>query len=105
MRTLVRQSFTAMGTECAVVVSAAPSDAALSRRAIGAALSEIAASERTLSRFDAGSDLSLLNAAAGTWVEVGERLFQAVEASVAARDATCGRFDPTILPALIATGI
>ena len=33
-----------------------------------------------------------------------ERLFQAVAASVAARDATGGRFDPTILPALIAAG-
>ena len=104
MRALVRQTFTAMGTECALVVSAAPSDAALSRRAIGAALTEIAASERALSRFDAASDLSRLNAAAGNWVEVGERLFQAVAAAVSARDATGGRFDPTILPALIAAG-
>ncbi len=104
MRTLVRQSFTAMGTECALVISAAPSDATLSRRAIGAALTDIAASERALSRFDADSDLSLLNAAAGTWVEADERLFHAVSAAVAAREATGGRFDPTILPALIAAG-
>ena len=54
MRTLVRETFTAMGTECALVVSAAPSDAALSRRAIGAALTEIAASEQGAIAFRRG---------------------------------------------------
>ena len=93
-----------MGTDCALVVSAAPSDAATARRAIGAALSELAALERALSRFDASSDLSHLNAASGSWVEVDERLFQAVTAAVEARDTTGGRFDPTVLPALIAAG-
>ena len=82
---LLRHSFTAMGTDCGLVVSAAPSDTAMARRAIGAALSELTALERALSRFDASSGLSHLNAASGSWVEVDERLFHAVKAAVEAR--------------------
>ena len=55
---LLRHSFTAMGTDCGLVVSAAPSDMAMAHRAIGAALSELTALERALSRFDASSGLS-----------------------------------------------
>jgi FAD:protein FMN transferase len=104
MRATHRHTFTAMGTECALVVSAGPSDAARARRAIGAALTELAAAERALSRFDAASGLSALNAANGRWTAVDERLFSAVAAAVEARAKTGGRFDPTILPALVAAG-
>ena len=93
-----------MGTDCGLVVSAAPPDTAMARRAIGAALSELTALERALSRFDASSGLSNLNAASGSWVEVDERLFHAVKAAVEARKTTGGRFDPTVLPALVAAG-
>lgn len=99
-----RHTFTAMGTECGLVVSAKPSDAARARRAIGAALAELAAAERALSRFDEGSGLSALNAAHGRWLAVDHRLFSAVAAAVDARMQTGGRFDPTILPALVAAG-
>ena len=101
---LLRHSFRAMGTDCGLVVSAAPSDTAMAHRAIGAALTELSALERALSRFDASSGLSHLNAASGSWVEVDERLFHAVKAAVEARETTDGRFDPTVLPALIAAG-
>ena len=101
---LLRHSFTGMGTDCGLVVSAAPSDTAMARRAIGAALAELTALERALSRFDANSGLSHLNAASGSWVKVDERLFRAVQAAVEARETTGGRFDPTVLPALIAAG-
>jgi FAD:protein FMN transferase len=104
MMLLHRHAFTAMGTDCALAVSAAPSDTANARRAIGAALAELEALERALSRFDASSGLSHLNAASGSWVEVDERLFRAVTAAVDAREATGGRFDPTVLPALVAAG-
>jgi FAD:protein FMN transferase len=101
---LLRHSFTAMGTDCGLVVSAAPSDTAIARCAIGAALAELTALERALSRFDANSGLSHLNAASGSWVAVDERLFHGVKAAVEARETTGGRFDPTVLPALVAAG-
>jgi len=104
MRTVLRHTFTAMGTDCAIVAGAAVPDAPLARRAIGRALIELKAQERALSRFDERSALSALNAAAGRWVAVDERLLEAVAAAVAAREATGGRFDPTVLPALVAAG-
>jgi thiamine biosynthesis lipoprotein len=45
-----------------------------------------------------------LNDAAGSWVYVDSRLVGALEAALRARSATHGRFDPTILPALVAAG-
>jgi thiamine biosynthesis lipoprotein len=96
--------FRAMGTTCAVSVSAAPEDEARARRALEAGQAEVAACERVLSRFDPASDLSALNRAEGGWVTVDQRLQSALAAAFDARVATEGRFDPTILPALIAAG-
>jgi thiamine biosynthesis lipoprotein len=72
--------------------------------ALRAGLSEVEACERALSRFDPVSDLSRLNRGAGGWVAVDRRLVEALEAARQARADTDGRFDPTILPALIAAG-
>ena len=85
------------------MVSAAPPDTAVARRAIGAALAEMAALERALSRSTRQRPVPP-ERGTGSWVEVDQRLFQAVQAAVAARETTGGRFDPTILPALIAAG-
>lgn len=104
MRALRRHQFRAMGTDCAVVVSFPVWEAAAARDAISAAVAEVAAQERALSRFDPSSDLSALNSAAGRWTPVGDRLMQALTAAVEARAATGGRYDPTVLPALIAAG-
>ena len=104
MRTLRRHQFRAMGTDCSIVVAFPIWEAAAARAAIEAALAEIDAQERALSRFDRSSDLSALNAAAGTWVPVGDRLARALRAAVEARAATGGRYDPTVLPALLAAG-
>ena len=41
---------------------------------------------------------------AGEWVAVDVRLIEALEAAEQARRETAGRFDPTILPALVAAG-
>lgn len=60
--------------------------------------------ERSLSRFDAQSDLSLLNANPGTWVPVSDLLWRVVmQARQLARE-TDGLFDPTLLNALEAAG-
>ena len=41
---------------------------------------------------------------AGDWTAVDERLVEALRLAVRAREETGGRFDPTILPALVAAG-
>jgi thiamine biosynthesis lipoprotein len=94
----------AMGTTCTLSVTAREGDRLLARRAILAGIAEIEACERALSRFDETSDLSRLNRAAGEWVEIDERLERALVAALRVRAETAGRFDPTILPALVAAG-
>jgi thiamine biosynthesis lipoprotein len=97
-------TFQAMGTACAVSVTARESDRLLARRALLAGTAEVEACERALSRFDPASDLSRLNRAAGEWVAIDERLERALRAALRIRTETAGRFDPTILPALVAAG-
>lgn len=103
-RVLRRETFRAMGTLCAVGVAAEPDDVPCPQRALDAAKQEVVACERSLSRFDAESDLSRLNRADGAWVDVDSRLVEALTAALRGRTDTCGRFDPTILPALTAAG-
>ncbi len=104
MSTLHRTAWHAVGTTCAAAVAAAPQDESEARLALGAAQEEVAACERELSRFDPASDLSRLNAAAGRWTPVGRRLVEALGLALQAREDTGGRFDPTVLPALVAAG-
>jgi FAD:protein FMN transferase len=104
MRRIEQLTFGAMGTACSATVTMEARDAWSAERALAAGRGEIAACERALSRFVPGSDLSRLNAAAGEWVEVDSRLVAALAAALDARDATGGRYDPTVLPALIAAG-
>jgi thiamine biosynthesis lipoprotein len=104
IRRLVERSFRAMGTSCTVAVTVRPGLGKAAARALARAESEVAACETALSRFDPRSDLSRLNAASGSWLEVDERLVLAVRAALRAREETGGRFDPTILPALVAAG-
>ena len=67
-------------------------------------VAKVIACEQALSRFDPTSDISRLNASAGAWTPVGGRLLEALQAGLQAREETNGRFDPTILPALVAAG-
>ncbi len=101
---LQRRSFRAMGTVCEVAATARPPDVFLARRALEAAQAEVTACELALSRFDAGSDLSRLNSAAGEWVAVDALLIEALAAALRGRTDTGGLFDPTILPVLEAAG-
>jgi thiamine biosynthesis lipoprotein len=101
---LLRETFRAMGTECALFVSSTTTSTEAAHRALEAGRREVAACEYALSRFDPQSDLSRLNRNAGSWVAVDERLIAALEAALHARAETAGLFDPTILPALVAAG-
>ena len=104
MSALHRTEWRAVGTTCTAAVTAAPHDESDARWALGAAQEEVAACERELSRFDPASDLSRLNAAAGRWTPIGRRLLEALGLALSAREDTGGRFDPTVLPALVAAG-
>ena len=75
----------------------------------GPALIDLAAQalaelELRWSRFLPDSDISRLNGAAGRAVAVAPETYELVERAVAAWWATDGRFDPTVLPALVAAG-
>ena len=94
---LVRTEFRAVGTACSAAVTAGHRDGGRARRALAAAVAEVPACERTLSRFDPGSDLSRLNGAGGAWTPVDRRLVESLGIAVRAREDTDGRFDPTIL--------
>ena len=60
--------------------------------------------ERRFSRFRADSELARVNAAAGTWVEVSPPFAAVVDLALSAWRRTRGRFDPTLLGAMIANG-
>lgn len=97
---MIRLEFRAVGTTC----SAAVTEGGGAKRALEAARAEVELCEAALSRFRPDSDLSRLNAADGRWVAVDERLREALVLALRAREATNGRFDPTVLPALAAAG-
>jgi thiamine biosynthesis lipoprotein len=101
---LERIAFRAVGTDCSAAVTTSGADLRRARQALAAAHAEVAACEAVLSRFDPSSDLSRLNRDAGSWVAVDARLVEALRLALRARVATRGRFDPTILPALVAAG-
>ena len=101
---LERLEWRAVGTTCAAAVTAPSRASRLVRAALAAARAEVAACEAELSRFDPASDLSRLNAAGGAWTVVGPRLLEALRLALRAREETAGRFDPTVLPALVAAG-
>jgi thiamine biosynthesis lipoprotein len=104
MNALHRTEWRAVGTTCAAAVTARSNDEREVMLALGAAQEEVAACERELSRFDPTSDLSRLNAAGGRWTPIGGRLLEALGLALRAREDTGGRFDPTVLPALVAAG-
>ena len=101
---LLEEPFAAMGTVGVVAVTTGRLDEKHARRALTAGRAEIDACERVLSRFDPESDLSALNRAEGERIDADERLIDALRLAVRARSDTGGRFDPTILPALVAAG-
>lgn len=64
----------------------------------------VAEFDQACSRFRDDSELSLLNAAAGRWLQVSPLLAEAIRAALHAAQLTDGDVDPTIGQALIALG-
>jgi thiamine biosynthesis lipoprotein len=86
--------FRAFATDVRVLVTAPEPLDALRVHALFARL------HRTLTRFDAGSELSALNARAGEEVAASAVLLRAVEAALWAAQTSAGIVDPTLLDAL-----
>src|SRR3954447_17566868 len=89
-----------MGTHVHLVAHGQPD---MSTR-LGVARRLIENCEALWSRFRPESELSRLNAGSGSWVEVSPETFALIEAAIAGWTLTEGRFDPTVLPALVAAG-
>lgn len=88
-----------MGTSCETVLHGPQA-----REAAHQAQAEVARLEAMWSRFLPGSELSRLNAAAGAPSPVSAETLGLVAQAIAWWQATEGRFDPTVLPAMIAAG-
>lgn len=101
MHAVERALFRAMGTDVTLIGPAGspafPASAATVR-------SVFEREERRFSRFRTDSELSSANAAAGEWTGVSIEFASVVELALAAWRETGGRFDPTVLDAVIAAG-
>lgn len=93
------QRFHAMGTTVAVLLPSADADAGF------AAVQDLfAAWESALSRFLPASELSRLNANAGSPVTVGPLLWTVLDRALDAAASTEGRYDPTLGSQLVGLG-
>jgi thiamine biosynthesis lipoprotein len=90
-----------MGTNVHLVGPAG--DGAFERAAAGTR-STFEREELRCSRFRADSELSRVNARAGAWTEVSGEFARIVAFALEAARRTRGRFDPTVLPAVVAAG-
>ncbi|HEY0408997.1 MAG TPA: FAD:protein FMN transferase, partial [Candidatus Dormibacteraeota bacterium] len=91
--------FTAFGGARCEVLARGCTDADLS-----AAVAEVYAFEARLTRFDPGSELSRLNAAAGTRTAVSPLLQELLRATLDAFELSDGAVNAAVLPALLAAG-
>lgn len=96
-------SFRAMGTDVHVFV---PDDAPMRilDPAVGLVQAEFAEQEQRFSRFRPDSELSRVNAASGSTRAISREFAEVLGLALAAATATDGRFDPTVLGALVAVG-
>jgi thiamine biosynthesis lipoprotein len=95
-----RCSFRALGTTATVVTA----DPRALPEAVLAVRDEVAAIDRTCSRFRPDSELSRLNDGAGSWVDVDPLFVEAVEVALRAAALTDGDVDPTVGEALLLVG-
>lgn len=98
---LDRAEFRAMGTRIRCIAPAGhPAfDAAVAN--VGAAFDD---DERRFSRFRGDSELARVNASAGSSTVVSPAFAELVGIALAAWERTAGRFDPTVLEAVVAAG-
>jgi FAD:protein FMN transferase len=100
----VEQGRRIMATPMSIHVAVPPDEAGTANAAIMRGMAWLDGLSDRLTRFSQESELSQLNASAGTWCAVSGTLFAVVAESVAAARATDGLFDPALLPLLEALG-
>lgn len=98
MSELSGHRFRVMGTDAHVVLHDGPIDALEQAERRARAL------ERSWSRFLADSELSLLNRNAGSPMAVSPETALLLELAAAGWERTGGRFDPSVVPALVVSG-
>lgn len=96
--------FALFGTEVRLLLSGAAGDRRDPRAALDAVQARLAHLHSVLTRFDPTSELSRLNANAGTAVAVSETMRDALAAALAAAELSGGLVDPTLLPCLERAG-
>ncbi len=101
MRAVERAGFRAMGTDVTLI---GPVGSPAFPASVATVRSVFEREEQRFSRFRADSELSAVNAAAGAWTVVSIEFAWVVELALAAWRETDGRFDPTVLDAVIAAG-
>ncbi len=97
---LAESRWEALGTRVVLRVTQ-PGALGLARRVVERELEQI---DRAASRFRADSDLQRVNAGAGRFVAVSERLIEAVRVALRAAELTDGDVDPTVGNALVLAG-
>jgi FAD:protein FMN transferase len=100
---IVRRSFRAMGTDV-TLVAPAETDPTVLLMATDCIQGRFAHEEERFSRFRADSELSHVNAAAGEWTAVSPDFARLTRFAIEGAWRTGGRFDPTVLHAMIAAG-
>ncbi len=99
-----RHAFRAMGTDVTVVVGDEDVSGPAAERAVRGVEAVFDREERRCSRFRADSELSAVNAAAGSAVTLSPSLAALMRFALDQAAATGGAFDPTVLGAVIAAG-
>ncbi len=101
---LIRRVARMMATDVDVQLAVDPAQRDEAERTADACMAWMGEVASALTRFDAQSELSRLNAAGGTWFAASELLYACVERALAAARATDGLFDPALLPQMLAWG-
>jgi thiamine biosynthesis lipoprotein len=98
---VVRAAFRAMGTRVRCI---APAGYPAFEPVVERVRATFEREELRFSRFRGDSELSRVNAAAGSWTTVSSGFAELTEFALAACERTSGRFDPTLLGAMVAAG-
>jgi thiamine biosynthesis lipoprotein len=98
---LHRDHFRSMGTDVTLIGPAGWDDFDTAAAAVRALFDR---EDRRFSRFRADSELSHVNTRSGAWTTVSFEFGAVVELALAGWTRTEGRFDPTVLDAVIAAG-
>jgi thiamine biosynthesis lipoprotein len=96
-----RDDFRSMGTDVSLIGPTGTPDFGIASAAVRAVFDR---EDRRFSRFRADSELAHVNAHAGSWTSVSLEFAAVVGLALAGWEETEGRFDPTVLDAVIVAG-